>query len=151
MTVFLKANVPGLGKAGDKVKVSDGYARNYLIPKGLASEADAQSEYEYKTKTAAEKAKADNEKAKAQALAEKIKNAKILIEMPSGANGKLYGSVTSAKIAEELFAQAHITVDKRRFVLDDNMKTYGEYEVEVKIYPGITSKLKVSIKPKSEE
>ena len=150
MTVFLKANVSGLGKAGDKVNVSDGYARNYLIPKGLAFEANAQAEYEYKTKTAAEKNKADNEMAKAKALAEKLKTVKIVIEMPSGANGKLYGSVTSAKIADEIFAQAHITVDKKRLVLDDNMKTYGEYDVEVKVYPGVTSKLKVSIKPKED-
>jgi len=145
MTVFLKTDVPKLGKAGEKVNVSDGYARNFLFPKGFAVPATAKEENEYKLKKAAESAKIENDKAKARAAAEKIKGMTVVISMPVGAGGKMYGSVTPAKIAEELYAQNKMTVDKRK-IETENIKAPGEYEAEVKLYPGISAKLKVSVR-----
>lgn len=144
MKVILKQDVKGLGKKGELVNTSDGYARNFLFPKGLASEANAQAMSEFKNKQQAEKYRIDTETAAAKAAAEKLSGQTIRISAKAGQNGKLFGSVTSKEIAEKVKEQFGIDADKRKIVVDD-IKQFGTYEFEVKLYQGISAKLYVMV------
>lgn len=145
MKVLLLADVKGQGKKDQIVEVSDGYARNFLFPKKLAIVADAKAMSDARSKEEAKQFRLKEEKAAAQALAEKISAISVKITASSGADGRLYGSVTSKEIAEKLYEQHKIEIDKRKIVLRDNIKAFGSYELEVKIYPEVTAKLKVSV------
>ncbi len=144
MKVILKQDVKGLGKKGELVNASDGYARNFLFPKGLAAEANAQAMSEFKNKQQAEKYRIDTETAAAKAAAEKISGKTIHITAKAGQNGKLFGSVTSKEIAEKVKEEFGINTDKRKIVVDD-IKQFGTYEFEVKLYQGISAKLYVMV------
>lgn len=144
MKVILKQDVKGLGKKGELVNASDGYARNFLFPKGLAAEANAQAMSEFKNKQQAEKYRIDTETAAAKAAAEKISGKTIHITAKAGQNGKLFGSVTSKEIAEKVKEEFDINTDKRKIVVDD-IKQFGTYEFEVKLYQGISAKLYVMV------
>lgn len=145
MKVLLLADVKGQGKKDQIVEVSDGYARNFLFPKKLAVVADAKVMSEAKSKEEAKQFRLKEEKAAAKALAEKLAALTVRITASSGGDGRLYGSITSKDIAEKLKEQHKIEVDKRKLVLQDNIKAYGTYEVEVKVYPEISAKLKVTV------
>ena len=145
MKVLLLADVKGQGKKDQIVEVSDGYARNFLFPKKLAIAADAKVMSESKSKEEAKQFRLKEEKAAAKALAEKISSLSVKISATSGADGRLYGSVTSKDIAEKLKEQHKIEIDKRKLVVAENIKAYGTYEVEVKVYPEISAKLKVVV------
>lgn len=145
MKVLLLADVKGQGKKDQIVEVSDGYARNFLFPKKLAVAADAKVMSENKSKEEAKQFRLKEEKAAAKALAEKISTLTVKITATSGADGRLYGSVTSKDIAEKLAEQHKIEIDKRKLVVSENIKAYGTYEVEVKVYPEISAKLKVVV------
>ena len=145
MKVILLADVKGQGKKNDVIEVSDGYAKNFLIPRKLAKVADAQSLNDVKVKEAARAYRIETERKEAQALAERLKTLQVKIPASSGADGRLYGSVTSKDIAERLQADHKITVDKRKLVLTDPIKAYGKYEVEVKLYPEVTGKIYVLV------
>lgn len=145
MKVLLLTDVKGQGKKDQIVEVSDGYARNFLFPKKLAVIADAKVMSEAKSKEESKQFKLKEEKAAAKALADKISTLTVKIKATSGADGRLYGSVTSKDIAEKLKEQHKIDIDKRKLVLNDNIKAYGTYEIEVKVYPEISAKLKVSV------
>ncbi len=146
MIVILKKDVKGTGKAGEVVKVSDGYARNMLLPKGLAEEATKNNVHSL------EKAKAKREeeeaKAREEALkqAENMKSMRVVIETKAGEGGKLFGSITSKDIASALEEQYGIKVDKRKVVLDQPIKEIGVSRVKVKIYPEITGVITVEVK-----
>lgn len=144
MKVILKQDVKGLGKKGELVNASDGYARNFLFPKGLAAEANAQAMSEFKNKQQAEKYRIDTETAAAKAAAEKISGKTIHITAKAGQNGKLFGSVTSKEIAEKVRAEFGIETDKRKIIVDD-IKQFGTYEFEIKLYQGISAKLYVMV------
>ncbi len=145
MKVILLADVKGKGKAGDVVKVNDGYARNMLFPKGLAKEATAGNlkNLEHQKAIAAEQEA--ERKAEAEATAKKLANLTVKIETKAGDNGKLFGSITSADIADACKEQAGIEIDKKKIVLDAPVKQAGNVEVQVKLYPEVTAKLKVEI------
>ena len=145
MKVLLLADVKGQGKKDQIVEVSDGYARNFLFPKKLAVAADNKVMSEAKSKEEAKQFKLKEEKAAAKALAEKLATLTVKIVASSGADGRLYGSVTSKDIAEALAKQYKIEIDKRKLVLSENIKSYGTYEVEVKVYPEISAKMKVCV------
>ena len=145
MKVLLLADVKGQGKKDQLVEVSDGYARNFLFPKKLAVAADAKVMSENKSKEEAKQFRLKEEKAAAKALAEKISTLTVKITATSGADGRLYGSVTSKDIAEKLAEQHKIEIDKRKLVVSENIKAYGTYEVEVKVYPEVSTKLKVVV------
>lgn len=146
MIVILKKDVKGTGKAGDIVKVSDGYARNMLLPKGLAEEATKNNVHSL------EKAKAKHEEEEARAReaaqkqAEDMKKMKVTIVTRSGEGGRLFGSITTKDIAEALKDQCGINVDKRKIVLDQPIKEVGVTRVKVKIYPEITGVIAVEVK-----
>ena len=145
MRVILLADVKGKGKAGDVVKVNDGYARNMLFPKGLAKEATAGNlkNLEHQKAIAAEQEA--ERKAEAEATAKKLADLTVKIETKAGDNGKLFGSITSADIADACKEQAGIEIDKKKIVLDAPVKQAGNVEVQVKLYPEVTAKLKVEI------
>ena len=145
MKVLLLADVKGQGKKDQIVEVSDGYARNFLFPKKLAVVADAKVMSEAKSKEESKQFRLKEEKAAAKALADKIGTLTVKIVASSGSDGRLYGSVTSKDIAEALLKQHKIELDKRKLVLAENIKAYGTYNVDVKVYPEITAKLKVQV------
>ena len=144
MKVVLKQDVKGLGKKGQLVNASDGYARNFLFPKNLAVEANAQNMSELKNREQAEKYKIETETAAAKANAEKMSGKTIKITAKAGANGKLFGSVTSKELAEKIADEFGIKVDKKKIVVDD-IKQFGTFEFEVKLYTGISAKLFVMV------
>lgn len=145
MIVILIKDVKGTGKAGEIVKVSDGYARNMLIPKGIAKEATEGNVRSLEKQKAIAAQKAADEKAVATVTAEKIAEATVEIKAKGGEGGRLFGSVTSKDIAEALSRQADIHVDKKKIQLDNPIKTVGEMAVDIKIYPEVTATLKVKV------
>ncbi len=148
MKVLLLQDVKGKGKKDTIVDVSDGYARNFLLPKGVAVEADAKIMNDYKNKQAAKKHHEEMEKQAAKETAEKLSGLVVKILATAGADGRFYGSVTTKDIAEELEKQHGITVDKRKIVLDDAIKAFGSYSLDVKLYPEISGKLNVIVTQK---
>ena len=145
MKVILIADVKALGKKGQVVEVSDGYARNCLLPKKLAMEATNAAMNELKNRKAAEDARIAKEKAAAKELAEKLGTLTVKLVCKAGADGKLYGAVTAKDIAEALQAQHGILVDKRKLVLGENIKAFGTYRVDAKLYTEISAKLTVVV------
>ncbi len=145
MKVILKEDVKGLGKKEQMVEASDGYARNFLFPKGLAVEATAANMNIMKTKKEAEAHKKEKEIAQAKELANKIKNITVTIKVKAGENGKLFGSITSKDVAEILKTQHKLDIDKKKLVMPDAIKSIGTFEAEVKLYPEISSKFTVKI------
>ncbi len=145
MKVILKQDVKGLGKKEQMVEASDGYARNFLFPRGLAVEASATNVNIMKTKKEAETQKKDREIAQAKELAKKIKDITLTFKVKAGDNGKLFGSITSKDVAEAMKTQQKLEIDKKKLVMPDSLKSVGTFEVEVKLYPEISSKFTVKI------
>lgn len=145
MKVILLCDVKGQGKKDEIVNVSDGYARNFLFPQKKAVPADAKATNELKNKEAAQQYRIEEDKKAARILAEKINGKEIDIKMGHGQDGRLYGSVTSKDIAEQLSLMIGETVDKRKIVLKDNIKAYGNYSVEIKILGDIGAKFTVLV------
>ena len=145
MIVILLKDVKGVGKAGEVVKVSDGYARNMLIPKGFAKEATEGNvrNLEKQTKIMAEKQA--EAKAAAEDLADRMKTLTVNIVSKGGEGGRLFGSITSKDISEALEEQHGIKIDKKKIVLDSPIKHTGDTEVTVKVYPEVQAQLKVSV------
>lgn len=144
MEVLLKSDVKGLGKKGEKVTVSEGYARNFLFPRGLAAEMNAQLVAELKNKQSSEQFRADEELKAAKAFAEKINGKTIVIKAKGGANGKLFGSVTAKEIAQHVSASFGVKVDKRKITVDD-IKAFGTYNTQVRLHPQVTADFKVQV------
>lgn len=145
MKVILKENVKGSGKQGDIVNVSDGYAKNFLLKKGLAVEATEAEIKKLKTKKEADEFH-DAEKVKEyKGIAAQIDGKEIFIHAKAGDNGKIFGSVTAKEIAEIIKKDYNIDVDKRKILLDGNIKAYGRYNITVKFIAGVTAKIIVVI------
>ena len=135
MKVILLDNIKGVGKKDEIINASDGYARNFLFPKKLAVEAKKQSE-QYKK---------DVEKENAQKIAKQLNEIILSIKVKAGENGKIFGGVTSKEISEELKKQYKIDVDKKKIVLNENIKNIGSFDVNIKLYEGVLGKLKVKV------
>ena len=148
MKVLLLADVKGQGKKDQIINVSDGYARNFLFPKKLAIEADAGAMADAKNKEASKQFRLKEEKAAAEKLAAKLNEITVVIKTQGGNDNRLYGSVTNKDISEALKSQFAIDVDKRKLVLSDPIKTFGTYNVDVKVYPEVCAKIKVAVQEK---
>ena len=144
MKVILKEDVKGKGKKGQLVEVSDGYGRNFLLPRGLAVPADAAAMNDLKNKEEAAKHHAAEEKRLAQELADKLNGQTIKLSAKAGQNGKLFGSVTAKEVAEVINRQFGAEIDKRKVQMDD-IKAFGSYPAEVKLHAGIAAKLTVMV------
>ena len=145
MKVILLCDVKGQGKKDQIVNVSDGYARNFLFPQKKAIPADAKATSELKNKEEAKQFKVNEEHKAAVALAEKISGVEVRIKMGHGQDGRLYGSVTAKDIAEELQKKISVEVDKRKILMKDTIKAYGNYSVELKLLSDVIAKFTVVV------
>lgn len=144
MKVILKQDVKNLGKKGELVNTSDGYARNYLFPRGLAVEANAAAMNDFNNKESAKKFHKEEEIKAAKADASKLEGKTVKLSAKAGANGKLFGSVTAKDISAEIKNSLGIDVDKRKISVDD-IKQFGTFEAEIKVYQGISAKIFVQV------
>lgn len=144
MKVILNQDVKDLGKKGELVNVSDGYAKNFLIPRKIAVIADNAAMNELKNREASKAHHLAVEKAEAEAAANTLNGKSVKVQAKAGANGRLFGSVTSKEIAEKIKEQFNIEIDKRKISSDD-IRNYGTYECTIKVYSGITAKMFVVV------
>ena len=145
MKVILLCDVKGQGKKDQIINVSDGYARNFLFPQKKAIPADAKATSELKSKEDAKQYRISEDKKAAEALGARIKEITLEFKMGHGADGHLYGSVTSKDIAEALKAKLGVEIDKRKITLKESIRAYGLYEVEIKLYTDVSAKFKVRV------
>lgn len=145
MKVILLDNIKGVGKKDEIINASDGYARNYLLPKKLAVEANSENLSKLNNKKEAASYKRDVEKKEAEELAKKIKGIMLKIKVKAGENGKIFGGVTSKEISDNLKNQYNISVDKKKIDLKETIKTLGEFNVDIKLFEGVIAKLKVEV------
>ena len=145
MKVVLMENVKGIGKKLDVVNVSEGYARNFLIPRNLAKIADNKSMSEANSKKESIKFKQDTEREKANRQKEQLEKMVLEFRLKTADNGKLFGSITSKEIVEKIKEKGNIDVDKKRIVLDETIKTTGMYTAKIKLYEGIVASIKLRI------
>lgn len=148
MQVILKKDVKGTGKEGDIVKVSDGFARNRLIPGGLAIEATPANIKAIEREKANLAKKRAEEKAAAEELAKKLKAAPVVVKTKVGDNGKIFGSITSMNIADAIKEQLGIDIDKKKIVLNKPIKETGISQVDIKLYTEVTATIDVKVEGK---
>ncbi len=144
MEVILNQDIKELGKKGQKVNVAEGYARNFLLPRKLAVEVNAQAINEMKNRESSKQHKIDVEKAAANEAAQKLNGKIVRVTAKAGAGGRLFGSVTSKDVSEAVKSQFGLDIDKKKLVCPE-MKNFGTYDCDVKLYSGITAKIKVAI------
>ena len=145
MKVILTEDVKKLGKKGEIVDVSDGYARNYVIPKKLGVEANNKNMNDLKLKKANEEKIAKEQLEAAQAFAKELETKEVTVSIKSGEGGKTFGSVSSKEIAEVAKAQCGMEIDKKKIQMPEAIKSLGVYEIAVKLHPKVTGKLKVKV------
>ena len=145
MKVILLQDIKSVGKKGQVINAADGYARNYLLPKKLAVIADATNMNELRTKQDANKYKKDMSLANAKELSEKMKNFELVFKIKAGENGKTFGSVTAKDIADALNKKYFVEVDKKKVCLNDAIKSLGIYNIEIKLFEGVSGTIKVNI------
>ena len=145
MKVILLADIKGVGKKDEVINSSDGYARNFLFPKKLAVEANSENMSKLKAKNDSNAYKKSLEKEAAEELAQKIKGILLKISVKTGENGKIFGSITSKEIADNLKEQYKIEIDKKKIDLKEPIKTLGSFEVNIKLYEGVIGKLKMQM------
>lgn len=146
MKIILKQDVKGLGKAGEIKEVNDGYARNFLIKKGLAQEGTAQNLYAAKEKQRIADEKAAQAKAEAQEVAKKLNGQIIKVEAKGGANGgKMFGSVTAEQIAEAVVAAGFEGIDKKKVEIKETIKEFKKFPVTIRLYPEVTAEITIDV------
>lgn len=145
MKVIFLQDVKGSGKKGEVKNVADGYARNMLLPKGYAVEANAQNMSRLQGQQSSAQHKIDLEIQAAKESASKIKGKKVSIKAKAGSNGKLFGSVTAGNVADALSQQLEVKVDKKKIVLSADIKNFGSYTAVVKLYNGISETIDVEV------
>lgn len=145
MKVILKQDVKTIGKKDEIHDVSDGYARNFLFPRGLAAPADAAAVNMARTKSEAKEHHAAEARAAAQALADKVKDKTVTLKAKGGASGRLFGKVTAKDVAEALSKVAETEIDKRKVELERDIKDFGTYSAAVKLHPGVSAAFKVKV------
>lgn len=149
MKVVLLADVKGHGKKGELVEASDGYARNYLLPRGLAKEATKGVLSELKGKNDAAAYHREQERQAALEAKSILESGKVILTAKAGEGGKLFGKITSQDVAQAIKMQLHKVVDKKKIVLPDGIKTIGDRTVEVKLFPEISAKVTVTVTPEN--
>ncbi len=145
MKVILKADIKGVGKKDQIINASDGYVRNFLFPKNLAVEANTENMSKLKAKQDSNAFKKSQEKEEAEKIAEKLSKILLKIKVKSGANGKIFGGISSKEIAENLEKQYQIKIDKKKIDLKDTIKTLGTVNVEIKLFEGVIGKIKIDV------
>lgn len=146
MKVILKADVKGKGKKGDLIEVSEGYGRNFLMPRGLAEPATADNLNVKKAQDEAHARKVALEQQAAREAAEKLKVSPVKVPAKGGAGGRLFGAVTSKEIATALKAEYGLDVDKKKIAVDGEIKAFGTYSFDLKLHNGVVAAMKVVVK-----
>ncbi len=146
MKIILLQDVKSLGKKGQMVNVNDGYARNFVLPKGLGVEATDHARNDLKLQKAHEEKVAAQKLADAQALAKDLEGKQIVVTMKKGENGKVFGSISAKEIAETAKKQHGVELDKKKIQMDEPIKTFGQFEVPIKLHPQVLGKLFVLVK-----
>ena len=144
MKVILKNDVPKIGRKGELLEVKEGYARNYLIPNGLAMEATGGTMKQFEEEKKSNDRRKAKEKEEAQALAARLKAVALSLKHKAGEEGRLFGSITSAEIAEALKAKG-FEIDKKKIVLDEPIRLVGSYDVRVKLHPEVSASVPVEV------
>lgn len=145
MKVVLLEDVKAQGKRGDVINVSEGYAKNFLFPRHLAKEVDAQVFTELKNKESSIAFKEAEERKKATDLKAKLDSIDLIFKTTGGADGRLYGAITNKDISDKLLADYNLSIDKKKINVSSNIKTVGNFTVEIKLYKDITSTLKITV------
>ena len=145
MKVILKADIKGVGKKDEVINASDGYARNFLLPKNLAEEANKENMAKLKAKQDSAKYQKNQEKEEAMKTADKLSKILLKMKVKAGENGKIFGGVSSKEIAQELSKQYGIEVDKKKIDLKETIKTLGVHNIEVKLFEGVVGKLRIDV------
>ncbi len=145
MKVILTQDVKAQGKKGQVIDVSDGYAKNFLLKKGLAIEATNQALNDLKGKESSRLHQIEVDKQAARDTAEKLKDLTVRVTGTAGADGRFYGSITAKEIAQALLAQHNVEIDRRKLQMNDPIKAFGTYEIDVKLYPEIIGKVRVKV------
>ncbi|MEG1603814.1 MAG: 50S ribosomal protein L9 [Cloacibacillus sp.] len=145
MKVILKKDVAKIGKAGELLDVSDGYGRNFLVGRGLADEATPGRIREYEEHKKTQKVKDDKKQKAAEELKKKLGGKVASVKVSAGEGGKLFGSVTSAQVAEAIAAQYGAPIDKKDIKLDDSIKQVGSFSFKIKLYPGIEAEMTLKV------
>ena len=151
MKVILTADVKGKGYIGDIVNVSDGYARNFLLPKGLAKQATKQNLDIAKQQSKANESRKLLERNTAEEAASKLSGLTVVVKEKCGENGRLFGSVTSAEVAAAILDQHGIEIDKKKIVMAEHIKDLGEHSLQIKVFAGISAKITVSVETDEEK
>lgn len=145
MKVILLQDVKNIGRKNDLIDVAEGYGRNYLIPRGLATEATPANMKKREQQQATQAQRQEREETEARAAAEKLEKQPIALKVKAGEGGRLFGSVTAADIAAQMKVQAGVKVDRRRIDLAEPLKTLGLHEVSVRLYQGVHARVKVEL------
>ena len=145
MKVILKDNIKGVGKKDEVINASDGYARNFLLPKGLAVEANSENMSKLKAKEDSKAYKKEQEKEESKKMSEKLAGIQLKVPVKSGENGKIFGGVSAKEIADLLKSNYNIEVDKKKIDLKETIKTLGLRTVTIKLYDGVVGNLKVDV------
>lgn len=145
MEIILVQDVKTLGKKGEVVKVSDGYARNFILPKKLGLEATKQNIYDLKLQKAAEEKKLKELLEEAKAYAKKMQDITIKVSIKAGEGGKTFGSVSTKEIAAAVKEQFGLELDKKKLILSDSIKNVGSYSVTIKLHPQVTAEMKIIV------
>ncbi len=145
MKVILKADIKGVGRKDEVINASDGYARNFLLPKNLAIEANNDNMAKLKAKQNAMQYQKNQEKEEAMKVADKLEKILVKVKVKAGENGKIFGGVSAKEIAQELEKEYSIKVDKKKIDLKETIKTLGTQVVEIKLFEGVIGKVKVDV------
>ena len=145
MKVILTQDIKGVGKKDEIINANDGYARNFLLPRKMAVEANSQNMSLLQGRKDSANYKKEQDKENALKIQEKLTKIMLKIKVKAGGNGKIFGSITSKEIATELKNQYNIEIDKKKILLKDSIKEIGVFNIEIKLYEGIIGKLKIDI------
>ncbi|SHO49362.1 50S ribosomal protein L9 [Anaerocolumna xylanovorans] len=145
MQIILTQDVKALGKKGEMVNVSDGYARNFILPKKLGLEASAKNLNDLKLQKAAEERRQKEILEEAQVLGKELESKTLEVKIKTGEGGRTFGSISSKEIAQELKTQYGLDIDKKKLQINDPIKTLGTHTVPVKLHPQVTAELKVKV------
>ena len=145
MKIILLQDEKKLGKKGDIIEASDGYARNYILPKKIGVEATSKNLNDLKLQKANEDKRAKEQLDAAKALAAELEGKQVMIKIKAGEGGKAFGSVSAKDIAEAYMSQHNLEIDKKKIQLQDGLKSFGAYEVPIKLHPQVTGKLNVKV------
>ena len=145
MKVILLDNIKGVGKKDEVINAADGYARNFLLPRKLAVEANAENMSKLNNKKEAASYKKDVERQAAEELAKKLKGIMLKVKVKAGENGKIFGGVTAKEISDNLKSQYKFDIDKKKIELKETIKTLGEFNIPIKLFEGVIANLKVEV------